>query len=586
MTTFDQRNQQLQNQYNADNISFYQHVPFHQIDPAILAKAERQLAALPLKTIPDVQETISDIAPILAGSRLPAHNSFFVGRKASLQALAATLKGDNKKAVNQIPTVAVTGMGGVGKTQLASEFVHLYGQYFAGGVFWLSFADASAVQAEVAACHAAINLGMPLNIGSLRLDDQVRLVLSAWQSRLPRLLVFDNCEDEILLAQWRPPAGGCRVLVTSHRPKWAPELEVNILPLDELSREESIDLLRKHRPDLSTDDLRPIADVLGNLPLALHLAGRFLDEYHNTNLGTPETYLRELHQVALRHSSLQGRGAIYSATGHEQNVERTFALSYERLDADDRIDMQALGLLARAAYFAPGEPIPRDLLLATLKQEDSTSEAELQIEDALKRLLMLGFLEIQSSNAFRLHRLLAEFVRMRGVNANEAQRAVEQVILERARRLNDEGYPLPMLVLQPHLRVMIKVALKREDERAAALSNELGRHLRMVGAYNEAQSYMEQALEIRQKALGAEHPDMAQILSGLAKLYAKQDRDSEAEEFYRQALAIQEQSFGPVYPKTTILLDSYANLLRKMKRKEEAAALEARAIAIRANPLS
>ncbi|MEZ4659844.1 MAG: hypothetical protein R2911_19995 [Caldilineaceae bacterium] len=34
------------------------------------------------------------------------------------------------------------------------------------------------------------------------------------------LLVFDNCEDPALLAQWRPTSGGCCVLVTSRRGRW------------------------------------------------------------------------------------------------------------------------------------------------------------------------------------------------------------------------------------------------------------------------------------------------------------------------------------------------------------------------------
>src|SRR6266702_2349520 len=224
MTNFDQRYQQVTNQYNADSINVYSRTPRDLLDDATITSAQQKLAELPL-------ESITAVATLPPGSRmLFSPNPHFVGREANLRALATSLKGGETVLIRRVESTAATGMGGIGKTQLASEFVHRYGQYFAGGVFWLSFADASAVQAEVAACHAAINLGMPLNIGSLRLDDQVRLVLSAWQSRLPRLLVFDNCEDEILLAQWRPPAGGCRVLVTSHRPKWAPELEVNILP--------------------------------------------------------------------------------------------------------------------------------------------------------------------------------------------------------------------------------------------------------------------------------------------------------------------------------------------------------------------
>lgn len=45
----------------------------------------------------------------------------------------------------------------------------------------------------------------------------MKLVLGAWQSPLPRLLIFDNCEDEALLAQWRPPTGGAHV-------RWTPQI--------------------------------------------------------------------------------------------------------------------------------------------------------------------------------------------------------------------------------------------------------------------------------------------------------------------------------------------------------------------------
>jgi hypothetical protein len=74
----------------------------------------------------------------------------------------------------------------------------------------------------------------------LKLDNQVKLVAAAWQSGLPRLLVFDNCEEEALLTAWRPPHGGCRVLVTSRRGAWARSLGMRGLRLDVLPRGESV----------------------------------------------------------------------------------------------------------------------------------------------------------------------------------------------------------------------------------------------------------------------------------------------------------------------------------------------------------
>ena len=80
-------------------------------------------------------------SPLPAGSRMPlAPNPLFVGRSEELLQVARALKStDTTVALGQV--VASTGLGGLGKTQLAVELVHRYGRFFDGGVFWLSFAS-------------------------------------------------------------------------------------------------------------------------------------------------------------------------------------------------------------------------------------------------------------------------------------------------------------------------------------------------------------------------------------------------------------------------------------------------------------
>ena len=275
------------------------------------------------------------------------------------------------------------------------------------------------------------------------------------------------------------------------------------------------------------------------MPLALHLAGSFLHTYRDTRLGMPAAYLSQLHKYALQDPALQGRGASQSPTRHAQNVELTFKVSYQRLQTTDPIDERAHRLLARAACFAPGTPLPRDLLKATLSEAEKTFEEELEIEDALRRLVALGLVEEVEEQTVRLHRLLAEFVRQQEKTTySEAQSAVGQMLLEQARQLNSTGYSARLLALQPHLRAITNAALPNESELAASLSNELGLHLMKLGAFSEAQFYFQQALAIRQKVLGSEHPDVATSLNGLAWLYWRQGKDERAEPLYQQALAI------------------------------------------------
>jgi hypothetical protein len=125
------------------------------------------------------------------------------------------------------------------------------------------------------------------------------------------------------------------VLVTSRRAAWEPTLGVTALPLDVLKREESLALLRKY--NFASDDkiLNEIAKALGDLPLAIHLAGSYLYRYQSVVY--PSDYLNQLRDPALlEHPSLKGTGI--SPTGHVQNAYKTIALSYDQLDSNNAVD--------------------------------------------------------------------------------------------------------------------------------------------------------------------------------------------------------------------------------------------------------
>lgn len=507
-----------------------------------IASAHEVLAALPL-------DHIAAPAPLPAGSRMPlTRNPLFVGRVTHLRTLAHMLKGSATDVHADAITVAITGIAGIGKTQLASEFVHRYGQYFAGGVFWLSLADASAVPAEVASCGDVDCLNLRPDFGSLSLDDRVRLVRAAWASPTPRLLVFDNCEDEALLANWRPTSGGCRVLVTSRRARWDMALGVQVIALDVLDRADSVALLCKHRPDLAPDapDLAAIADKVGNLPLALHLAGTFLNRY--SYVVTPADYLAQLRSTApLAHRSFQGGGV--SPTRHVQHIERSFALSYVRLSADDPTDSIALALLARAAYFAPGELIPRDLLAATFVQAEHASDMTLMIEDALVRLITLGFLEPGAAGALRMHRLVVAFVRKQTSDVT-AQGAVEAALLATVKHLNENSRIGPVLALQPHLRFVTNAAIQQGNESAANLCRALGYHLWLINGFDEARMYLEHALRIDEQQPEKNELMIAEDLSLLALLFHIKGMYTEARPLFERTLAIQQRLLGDEHPET------------------------------------
>ncbi|MEH2367891.1 tetratricopeptide repeat protein, partial [Nostoc sp.] len=78
-----------------------------------------------------------------------------------------------------------------------------------------------------------------------------------------------------------------------------------------------------------------------------------------------------------------------------------------------------------------------------------------------------------------------------------------------------------------------------------------------------------QALALRRKLLGEEHPDVASSLNNLALLYDSQGRYSEAEPLYIQALDIFEQRLGVDHPNTITIRNNLADLRDRLSQNPE-----------------
>jgi len=113
---------------------------------------------------------------------------------------------------------------------------------------------------------------------------------------------------------------------------------------------------------------------------------------------------------------------------------------------------------------------------------------------------------------------------------------------------------------------------------AQALNN-LGLVLQNEGRYDDAESVLKRALAIRE-ALGANHPLVAQTLSSLGGVYNSQGRSAQAQGLFERALAIREQAFGADSREVAYSLSAIGNVYRIRGRYAEAEALLQRALAI------
>lgn len=524
----------------------------------------------------------------------------FTGRSTELTTLVAQIR-------SQAPgeTLAITGLGGMGKTSLACEFVHRYGQFFRGGVFWLNCSDPRAIDLELVACGEA-GLVQHNDWDKLSLDERVSLVVQAWQSALPRLLVFDGCEDEETLRRWRPSSGGCRAILTSRRAHWPRNLAVTLsLPI--LSSAESIAMLQAYRPDLQASpiQLETIAQELGYLPLGLHLAGSYLETYqHDPLLGDPLNFLHTLQSPGpLAHAALQGIDVAMSPTDHEQHVSRSFALIVERLSPEDELDTLARSALARAAFLASETPFTLSMLVAALPNSTNAHRA-------IQRLLNLGLLSVNEKQ-LRIHRLLADFVHaalpdpqaiadMRQALMTQAEQAYAHRDVELGRQLlphvlmqaeylqpeeikhyvelyNNLPFLLDLagdlqrgLVYLKQAHTALYQAEMVETTLGAEVLNNLAEWHRAVGDPELVRPLHEQALAIRRSLLPPEHLSIAESQLNLGESLREQGSFDQARQAYTEALLIAQRSAGPKHDIALAARNHLALLLFTQEHYEEA----------------
>jgi tetratricopeptide (TPR) repeat protein len=107
----------------------------------------------------------------------------------------------------------------------------------------------------------------------------------------------------------------------------------------------------------------------------------------------------------------------------------------------------------------------------------------------------------------------------------------------------------------------IRGDLKDKPEVQATLMHTMGNVYESLGLYDKAAGLLRDALEIRRRALGNEHPDVARTMNLLASvLYDKGDYAG-AEALFRQTLALQRRLLGNDHPDVAKTMNNLAGIL-------------------------
>ncbi|WP_052745063.1 FxSxx-COOH system tetratricopeptide repeat protein [Micromonospora sp. HK10] len=326
--------------------------------------------------------------PAIVGN-LPLRNTNFTGRRELLDSLHQRLSAGTTAVLPE----ALHGAGGVGKSQLAIEYVYLHQQDF-DLIWWIPAERPAQIQSALVELAARLELPVPSTANTA-----VPAALEALRIGRPYsnwLLVFDNAEDPDSVEQFFPKGGPGSIVVTSRNGAWR---EVaNSLPVDVFERQESIDLLRRRGPDLAVDDADRLAAALGDLPLAIEQAAAWRAE---TRMPADEYLdLLDASRPVLDEESTQ--------QDYPELVAAAWNVSLNWLRGQD---LPALRLLQMCSFFAP-EPIGKVLLskpraLRIHPDLDLLVRNPVRLNRAIRTIGRLSLARIDHrTNSFQMHRLV------------------------------------------------------------------------------------------------------------------------------------------------------------------------------------
>lgn len=514
-------------------------------------------------------------APIW-GSEIPFRNPHFVGREAELAELRQQLASRGPAVIRQ-PPQALYGMGGVGKTQLATEYAHRYAEDY--DIVWWVRADQ-----EDTILSSFVALGLQLRMEEVdpgARERALRLVLDALQAGDPYtrwLLIFDDVTQPSKLRRYIPRGG--HVIITSRITEWHQVLHTDGIEVKEFARAETVRFLRDRIPELSAQDdpateaaaaatADRLAGVLGDLPLAAEHAAAYLSQTGDPVIGYIEAFERDAHATLSENADMIGTSLA---------VSTTWSVARLTLTPEAREVFQLL------AFFA-AEPIAEEILLQASRTPSDgptlpdplwkalTSRAELK--RAQRELARYSFVSVYGArNVVQLHRVvqLVTKTRIERENPELAGALREWVHLLLAatdpdapeREVNDTVYARTIYHLGS------TGALESRNPRVRNLVINQVRRLRMRGGTQEALRLGEEALQNWRS-----DPDDLQTLAISVEVAAALrvlDRNSEAFALDTETLRRLRDTYGEDDDVYLICANSYGEDLRKAGKYDEALA--------------
>jgi hypothetical protein len=465
----------------------------------------------------------------------PRHK-FFTGRDDILKRLHKNFNAGERMQ-------ALSGMGGVGKTHTALEYAYLYQQDYQV-VLWGKAHSRETLVTDFVSMAGLLNLPEK---NAQNQGEAVSAVKRWLENNNGWLLILDNADDLAMAREFMPSRETGQVLLTTRAHSTNPiAVRQGVLSME--PQEGALFLLRrmgkieKGEPLESTpEELREQAEalsiVLDGLPLALDQAAAFIEETPSTLEEYQSLYQSE------RKELLNRRGRL--AEDHP-SVTVTFSLAFKKVaDANP-----AAADLLRVCAFLEVDSIPEEIFSEGAKELGealgSAAESSLALTDAIGEAARFSLLQRHpEARTLSIHRLV------QAVLKDEMDRDIRRIWAERVVRGVNEAFPgveysnwstCNRLIAHAQSLALLIDEYGFDFPEAGLLLNEAGHYLILRAQYAEAEPLLQRALDIREKALGPEHPDTVKVLVNYAHLMRKLDREDEAAKLEARAKGIREKT--------------------------------------------
>ena len=533
-------------------------------------EGERDRIEQELQTL-DNQSSQDKLEPSLPIWNVPyRQNPYFTGRKELLEILYQKLTTEHTTALTQ--TQAITGLGGIGKTQIAIEYTYQHRKNYQV-IWWIRAEEPATLAADYT--QLAIELDLPKHEVTKQAI-QIQAVRNWLEQHTNWLLIFDNAEERHDIRNYVPQMGNGHVLITSRNPIWD-GLGTTLL-VDVMQPKEALAFLAKRTDDPDPQAATILAKTLGYLPLALEQAAAYI-RATSSSLDHYQTLFQKHHAQLLQ----QG----YLATEYPNTVATIWELSFQKVQNTFPATVDFLNL---CAFLAP-DTISLDMITKGAthvpKRLAKTITDPLALDKLIGTLLHYSLVQ-RKGDTLTIHRLVQHVLRNR-LNSTTQRRWAERAV-----QIINQAFPTPEFStwsrckqLLPHAQICARWIEKwaLASEETGRLLNNTGLYLYNSAAYAESEPLYQRALHIREKILGAEHPDVATSLNNLADLYHTQGQYKQAEPLYQQALSIREKTLGPEHPEVAESLGNLAGLYHVQGQYEQAEPFYQQALSIREKTL-